>query len=168
MRAQATRPPAGRDSHRLDLWIRHSWLRRGDSELGVPLLQPDRVRLARGRTGYPDELLVHLLQAVAKHRPVDLAKHVGADLDHEVWPDPDDIAVECGVVDLADGHAVRHYRLTVGSPVRDDVGRVEQLDVAKAAQGTLRAVSGQHPGAEQRQACRAAIVRGLSPSEPIV
>ena len=62
-------------------------------------------------------------------KAIGLAEDVFADLDDEVRSNPDDIAVECGVMQLAQGDAVRNDWITSRLPVRDDVGRVEQFFV---------------------------------------
>lgn len=61
-----------------------------------------------------DEQLValELLQTVPQHRTVGLLEDVMADLDYEVRPDADDLAIEGCVVQLADASPF----VTTGSP----------------------------------------------------
>ena len=68
---------------------------------------------------------MYLLQAHDKHRAVVLGEDRRLDLDHVVRTDREEEAVERGVVQLAERHAVAHYRLALGVAVRRDVGRIE-------------------------------------------
>jgi len=51
-----------------------------------------------------------------KHRPVDFFQHVEAHGDLEVGRDADEVAVEGGVVELAEREAVENDRLPRGWP----------------------------------------------------
>ena len=76
------------------------------------------------------------LESVAEHRAVLLGEDVTADLDDQIGSDAKDVAVEGGVVDLAQRQAVRHYPLAERVGVRNDVRGVEQLTFR--ASGTWR------------------------------
>lgn len=49
---------------------------------------------------------LQILQAMAEHWSVNLSKNVFTDLHHQVWPDPDDVAVERCMVELAHSEPV--------------------------------------------------------------
>jgi len=68
---------------------------------------------------------MYLLQAHDKHRSVVLGEDRRLDLDHIVWTDREEEAVERGVVQLAQRHTVTYYRLAFRVAVRRDVGRIE-------------------------------------------
>ena len=67
------------------------------------------------------------------------------DFDDVVWSDANDVMVERRVVDLAQGEPIGDHRLAGGLAVADDVGRVEQIPVAKSAQGALVPIGTQDP-----------------------
>jgi hypothetical protein len=74
---------------------------------------------------------VQPLQAVKQHRTVDFAKDVLSNFDDEVGPDADDVVVEGGVMQFAQGNPVGNDGITTRVSVRNDVGSVEQLFVTK-------------------------------------
>jgi len=59
---------------------------------------------------------------VLEHRPVDLFQDVEAHGDPEVGRDADEVAVEGGVVELAEREAVGNDRLAQGMAVGEAVG----------------------------------------------
>lgn len=81
-----------------------------------------------------------LLEAVTEHRTVLLGEDVTANLNDKIGSYAEDVAVEGGVVDLAQRQAVGHYGLAERIGVRNDVGGVEQLAFAQAANGASGAV----------------------------
>ena len=76
-------------------------------------------------------------QPVQKHRPVLFIQDLLPDLDDVVRPDTDELPIEGGVVQLAEREPILHSRLAARLRVRNDVGGVEQLLVAKTAQRAL-------------------------------
>ena len=70
---------------------------------------------------------MYLLQANDKHRAVVLGENRRLDLDQLVRTDGEEEAVERGVVQLAQRHAVAYYWLAFRVAVWRDVGGVEQL-----------------------------------------
>ena len=80
----------------------------------VPLLQPRGIR-PRGLRAWHNlkRLVVNLLDTSFKHPSVDLLQHVRSDMEREIRANAQDPMIESGVVDLAEGKAVRHYRLSV-------------------------------------------------------
>jgi hypothetical protein len=72
-------------------------------------------------------------QAVLKDRSVVFLEHVRPDLDDVVGGDSQDKVVVGGMVELAQGQAVRHDRLAFRGAVWKNVRGVEQLSMPKAA-----------------------------------
>jgi hypothetical protein len=66
---------------------------------------------------------------VTEHRSVGLLEDVLANLDDEIRTNPDDVAVEGSVMQLAQRDAVGNDGITAWLPVRNDVGSIEQLFV---------------------------------------
>lgn len=93
-----------------------------------------------------DPAAVEPLEAVEEHGPVLLREDVVAYHDPVVVrPDGEEQGVEGRMVELAEGDAVLDPRLAQLLPVRHDVGRVEELRVAQAAEGALLSVRPEHP-----------------------
>ncbi len=83
---------------------------------------------------------VHALQAMAEHRPVDFVEDVITDTDLQgVRADAEDVAIERGMVDLAQGDAIGDFRLAAAR-VLDDVGGIEQGGVLERTHPTSRPV----------------------------
>ena len=74
-------------------------------------------------------LTLDALETVREHWAIDLRKHVPPHLYHVIGPDPDDVRIEGGVVQLAEGKPVGHDRSSLWMAVRQDVGRVQELRV---------------------------------------
>ena len=85
-----------------------------------------------------------------QHRPVDLLQQIRADLDDEIGPDTEDVAVVGGVMDLAEGQAIAHGGNTRLLTVRDDVRGVKERTVSQGAHRASRVVGAQHGGPEDR------------------
>src|SRR5262249_37443385 len=83
---------------------------------------------------------VHLLKTVAEHGAVDLAKDRLAHLDDQVRSDPEDIAVEGSMMDLAESQSVGYHGIPSGLIVSDDVGGVDGVQHDGA--GTWRKTGG--------------------------
>src|ERR1017187_4246459 len=92
------------------------------------------------RNKYPRA--VEPLQAVLKHRPVDLFKHIEPHLNSIIRAHPEDVAVECGVMQLAEREAVRHSRLAIGIAGSNDVSSLEPFLVPAAAASAMVALRG--------------------------
>ena len=75
-----------------------------------------------------------------KHGAVLFFENVFADADEVIGRYPDEVAVEGGVVQLAEGDAVCDYRLSFGGVVGDDVGGIEKFTVSQLAEGALGGV----------------------------
>jgi hypothetical protein len=82
---------------------------------------------------------------MAKHRPIDFVEDVNADLDNEVRADTEDVAVEGGVVELAEAQAIRHHGRALRVAIREDMGGVEQFPVSELAHGTGLLVGVKYP-----------------------
>ena len=93
-------------------------------ESGVAMLEALRVRLGRTAAGYGDGRPVHLLESVLEHWPIDLVEQPLVDPNHEARGDPQEVPIEGGVVDLAQGHSVGHDGLATFLTVTDDVSGV--------------------------------------------
>ncbi len=92
---------------------------------------------------------MHLLEAMAKHRPVDLGEYVATDLGHVVRTDTKDVRVVGRMVDLAQGKPVRHDWVTTQMVIGKDVGRVDQRGMAEPAQCAAAFISAKNLGPEQ-------------------
>ena len=88
------------------------------------------------------------LQPVQQHRPILLVQDLSPNLDDVVGPDPDELPVEGGVVQLAERETILDSRLAAGLRVWNDVGSVEQLLMAETAQCALLPVGAEHSFAE--------------------
>ena len=73
-------------------------------------------------SGQDDLASVVGLEAVTKHRSVDLFKNVGPDLDDVIRAHPKDVGLKGRVVDLAQRKAIRHDGVAVFVAVGKDVG----------------------------------------------
>ena len=67
----------------------------------IALLEPIRIRSGGPLARKLDSCPVKSLDGVAQRRTVDLDQDVGADLDAVIGPNPNDVVVERGMVDLA-------------------------------------------------------------------
>src|SRR5438876_11706455 len=95
------------------------------AEEGVALGQEVAIGLEVVGARHVDAPALEALKAMLKHRPVDFLQHVEAHGDLEVGRDADEVAVEGGVVKLAEREAVRNHRLSQGMTVREDVGGLQ-------------------------------------------
>jgi hypothetical protein len=83
-----------------------------------------------------------------QHRPIDFIENVQAHLDAVVWGHTDDVAVERGMMQLAQREPIRDARLPfVG--IRDDVRGFEEFMMAEATNRTVLPVGCQHSLAER-------------------
>ena len=108
---------------------------------------------------YVDAPALKALEAMLEHRPVDFLQDVEAHGDLEVGRDADEIAVEGGVVELAEREAVGNDRLPQGMAVREDVSGFQQLVMAEPGDGAAPLV-----GAEYALS-KAPLVKALGPPE---
>jgi hypothetical protein len=76
------------------------------AEEGVALGQEVPIGLEVVGARYMDAPALKALEAMLKHRPVDFFQHVEAHGDLEVGRDADEVAVEGGVVELAEREAL--------------------------------------------------------------
>jgi hypothetical protein len=90
---------------------------------GGAFRRPRSARAAEeGVARHVDAPAVEALPAMLEHRPVDLCEDVEAHGDFEVGRDADEVAVEGGVVELAERQAVGKDRLAQGMAVGEAVG----------------------------------------------
>ena len=94
---------------------------------GVAIGQEVAIGLEVVGARHVDAPALKALEAMLKHRPVDFLQHVEAHGDLEVRRDADEVAVEGGVVELAEREAVGNDR----APPKD-VSGCEQLVMAEA------------------------------------
>ena len=83
------------------------------------------------------------LQAVDQHRAVGLLEHVSAHLDLIIRPDRQQVRIEGGMMQRAEGDAVRHRRRAKRFTVANDVSGLQELIVPETNRsrndaGTLR------------------------------
>src|SRR2546426_4249282 len=114
------------------------------AEDGVALRQEVAIGLEVVGARYVDTPALKALEAMLKHRPVDFVQHVEAHGDLEVGRDADEVAVEGGVVELAEREAVGNARLPQGMAVREDVSGFQQLVMAEPADGAALLVGAEH------------------------
>jgi hypothetical protein len=106
-------------------------------------------RLQLGCVWRMQSLSVEPLQTKLEHRPIRLVQDVRPQLDHEVRPHAEDVAVERGVVQLAESQSVRDDGLSPGVSVWENVGRVQKLGVTQTAHGTALAIGPQDAPAKR-------------------
>ena len=80
---------------------------------------------------------MHLLEAVFEHRPVLFLKQLSIDSDLAPGGDPEKVAIERSMVDLAQCHPVSHHRIAIVLAITDDVSGIEQLGMAQPAHGAV-------------------------------
>ena len=114
-------------------------------ELLVASLEARPVGKVDGPARQVNLLAVDLLQPNDEHRTIRFGEDGRANLDDVVRPDGEEEAIECGVVELAQGDAVADHRLALGVAIGRDVGRVQQLLVAQPAEGAALGVRAEHP-----------------------
>src|SRR5882724_9396737 len=78
-----------------------------------------------------------LLQPMLQHWAVVLFEDVLSDFDDQVRTNADNIGVEGGVMQLAEGQAVADPGFTFRMAVGEDVRGVEKLHVAQSANGAV-------------------------------
>src|SRR3989338_4850722 len=131
---------------------RYGWSRRhalpSPREPLVTLGQEVAVRLKDRAARDADVRAVEALEAMAEHGPIGLAKNGGLHLDLKVGANAEQVAVERRVVQRAEGQAVRHHGLAARVAIGQDVGGLEQLLVAQAADGATLLVGREHALAE--------------------
>ena len=91
---------------------------------------------------------MEILKTMAEHRPVRLVQNGARHVNHEIGGDAEEMSIERRVVKLAEGQAVRHHGLAARMAVGQDVGGLEQLLVAQAADRATFLVGREHPLAE--------------------
>src|SRR5258708_6368165 len=115
------------------------------SEEFVSLGQELRPRFERGRARRQDLYPLEALQTVTQHGAIGLAKDVEAYLDAQLRRDSQDVAIEGGVMQLAQRKAVGDDRFASGMAIGQDVRRLQQLLVTEPADRALRPIRLQHP-----------------------
>ncbi len=76
-----------------------------------------------------------------EHGTIVLVENVASDVHDKVWANPDQVLIEGGMVQLAEGKPVRHHGHSQRIRVGDDVGGIQQLlmpEAAKCASLTVR------------------------------
>jgi hypothetical protein len=89
------------------------------------------------------------LECMLKRWAIVFVEDVAPNLDDEVRPDPDHVAIERPVMDRAHGHSIGNDWLAAFR-ILLDVRGVEEFRVAKSAQRALRVVSHQNALAKYR------------------
>lgn len=84
------------------------------------------------------------LKSVNQHRPVLLIEDILADLHDVVWPDPNQVRVERGMMQRAQRKAVRDRRHAEWIRVWKDVSSFEQLVATQPAHGTMMLIRAHH------------------------
>lgn len=103
------------------------------------LLKQDSIGSRRVSTRYKQFLLVEPLKRMAEGRSIVFVQDVASNLNDVVGANPEDLCVECSMVDGAHGDTVRDDWLTTLS-VLLDVSRIKKLRVSKPTQRTLSSV----------------------------
>ncbi len=85
------------------------------------------------------------LQTMLEHGTVLFVQHVPSQLDDQVRPNPDDVAIEGRMMQLAEGNPVRNDREPARIGVGDDVGRLEKLRMTQSADGASPLVGFENP-----------------------
>src|SRR3989475_10898843 len=106
------------------------------------------VRPKARATRNADAGAVEILKTMADRRPVRLVQNGARHVNHEIGVDAEEMSIERRVVKLAEGQAVRHHGLAARMAVGQDVGGLEQLLVAQAADRATFLVGREHPLAE--------------------
>jgi hypothetical protein len=86
---------------------------------------------------------------VPEHRPILLPKNVPTDLDNEIGTNTEDVPIERGMVELAEGKTVGNGRFAQRVAVRQDVGGIEQLHMTQPAHGALFPIRSEHTFSER-------------------
>ena len=102
---------------------------------------------------------VEALEAVAEHGAVFFDEDVQADLDDVVGGNTQEVAVEGGVVEFAEGQTVFDRGDPLGIAIGEDVGGVEELGVAQATGWKSRATGQSWDGLE--------LMRPMGPMGPM-
>ena len=84
------------------------------------------------------------LESVFQHGSVGLFQEIAPDFDDIVRSDRQEVLVEGGVMELAEGYAVAGHGLAFGVAVRNDVRCVEQHAVLQPAERALLAIGMQN------------------------
>ena len=82
-------------------------------------------------------LVVEALQPMNQHGTVLLAQHIFANLYAAVRPNPNDVTIECRVVQLAERQAIRYDRFAGGMFIRKDMSRLQELVSSEVAHGAV-------------------------------
>jgi len=114
------------------------------AEEGVAIGQEVAIGLEVVGARHVDAPALKALQAMLEHRAVDLLQDVEAHSDLEVGRDADEVAVEGGVMELAEREAVGNDRLPQGMAVGEDVGGFQQLVMADSADGAALLIGAEH------------------------
>jgi hypothetical protein len=74
---------------------------------------------------------MNTLETMQQHGPVVFIKYVPSNLDDSSGRDADHVAVECGVMQLAQGKTVGHQGHSAEVCVRNDMCSIQQLTMAQ-------------------------------------
>lgn len=80
---------------------------------------------------------MQLLQAVSKHGAIVFCENVSPNVDARVRVDSEYVTVVSRVVDFTESQPVAHYWLAKDVPVRENMGRVQELHMTDATDGAL-------------------------------
>jgi hypothetical protein len=118
------------------------------TEALVPRLDEFPRRLQVGPTRKNDPCSVERLERMNERGAVRFGKNVVADLEHIIGAETEEIAVECRVMERAEGNSVSDQWFAGGIGIGDDMSRVEKFLVTQSAECALALVRFEHPFAE--------------------
>ena len=82
------------------------------------------------------------LESMDQHGPILLLQEVGPHFHHQVGSNTEEVSVECRMMELAEGDAIRDPRLSLRMLVRENVGRLEKFFVSQATDGAAASIGG--------------------------
>jgi hypothetical protein len=94
---------------------------------------------------HDDRSAVESLNRVNQGGPILLFENIPAYLQHIIRPESQEVAIECGVVQRAQGEPVPHKRFSGGLRVRHDMCGIQEFFVTQTAEGALTLICFQNP-----------------------
>jgi len=92
---------------------------------------------------------VQSLNSVYERRPIPLVQYVRTDLDHEIWPHADEIAIKRCMVKTTQRQTISYDWLSAWLRIRNDMGCIEKLLVSKTTKSALPMVGIQNSFAKR-------------------
>jgi hypothetical protein len=84
-----------------------------------------------------------------EHRPVDLVQDIQPNLDQTIGAHPEDVAVERGMMELAQGQPVRDLRVSSRIAIGHDVSGLQHFVLAQATNRAMLLIGNEHPLAKR-------------------